>query len=135
MTTLRDMGKTIVISSHILADLSMICSSAAILEQGRLKASGSISELRASVEGKQQVEFSFLETGKDPSQLLHDNDSVESIRHSKKNHATFVLEGGEEEQAKILKWLIDSGVHVCSYKVRETDLEDIFFRVGANQVQ
>ena len=57
LVELRSMGKTIFLSSHILTELADICTSVAILEQGRLVASGPISEIARRLEAAHAAAF------------------------------------------------------------------------------
>lgn len=58
---LKEMGKTIIISSHILAELAEMCSEIAILERGRLLAAGPPSEIRDRLGGARQIEARFAD--------------------------------------------------------------------------
>ena len=49
---LRDEGRTVLFSSHILSDAELLCSRVGILSKGRLVASGSVTELTAGAAGR-----------------------------------------------------------------------------------
>ena len=132
--TLGKMGKTIMISSHILSDLSAFCSAVGIMERGRLLVSGTIEEVRKALEIDAQVMVSFLETSIDPMVVLRKIPNVLEVRKSGKN-VVFTYDGTTETKAEILARLIHMGIRVTGFVERENDLEQIFLQVGATKVQ
>ncbi len=118
---LSSMGKTIVISSHILAELDAVCTQLAIMEGGRVHASGTPAEIRTSAGGGRRVRVDFL-----------GGDSVE------------IACAGEHEQAALLVELVNRDPRtVIGFSPVADDLEGIYMRVtgrvadvaatGANQ--
>lgn len=61
VTRLQGMGKTIIISSHILAELEQVCTDVAIMEAGRLLASGAPSEILEQLGGGRVIQVTFAD--------------------------------------------------------------------------
>ena len=60
LVELRGMGKTIVVSSHILAELTEMCTGVAIMEKGRLLASGTPAEIRDRIGHERRIRVRFV---------------------------------------------------------------------------
>ena len=78
---LRAMGKTIMISSHILTELAEMCSHIAIIERGRLLASGDVKDIMRSLQPHLTLEIRVLEGIELAEQLLHGHPEVLNVRH------------------------------------------------------
>jgi ABC-2 type transport system ATP-binding protein len=139
---LSRMGKSILISSHILTELAEMCTHIGIIERGTLLAQGKVSDiirrLRHAVRnlriqlkleneaGVEQV-ITTLQTapgvtGVQPGEHHHDQTGF---------YASFevALAGGEEQMAELLRYLVMQQMPVYSYSERQDNLEDIFFKV------
>ena len=141
---LRVMGKTVVISSHILAELEEFCDGIGIMGNGRLLASGSVGEvgaerlgaiqMRVEILGEPGPALSILDARPDVEVMTPQDEETEAaptkaIGESHLSIVAFLLEGGPTEQAAILADLIREGVIVSSYGPARARLEDAFMRV------
>ena len=109
---LRDMGKTIVISSHILAELTEMCTEVAILERGRLLASGTPAQIREQLGGAREVEARFADG------------TVERFEVD-----------GIDAQHLLLRSLVDDPRRLIELRDLGTGLEDLFMRLTQGEVQ
>jgi ABC-2 type transport system ATP-binding protein len=109
---LRAMGKTIVVSSHILAELTEMCTDVAIMEKGRLLASGTPREIRDRIGETRQVR----------------------VRLAGGDQRTHTV-ADEAEQADLLRQLIAEGEPVIEFTEIGQGLEDIFMSVTTGEVQ
>jgi ABC-2 type transport system ATP-binding protein len=130
MRELTATGKTIVVSSHILPELSEFCTSVGIMEKGQLVVSGSVDEVLQSVVGTQELEV--VVTG-DASGVAMALRSVGGVIKVRIDRATAIVEfsGGRDRHAAVLKALVDAGVPVVSFGERRATLEQIFMKVAA----
>ena len=133
LTGLAARGKTILISSHILTELSEFCTSIGIMERGRLVVAGRIEDVvkqfaphKALVvqvlEGTDQA-LALIEGRDDTSEIARDEDTI-----------SFTFDGDPRAQAGLLADLIGAGVLVTGYEERKMDVEDVFMKVGAREI-
>jgi ABC-2 type transport system ATP-binding protein len=109
---LRGMGKTIIVSSHILAELTEMCTDIAIMEKGRLLASGTPASIRDRVGRGRQV-TARLAGGEVRSYTVAD----------------------EAEQAALLRRLLDEGLAVVEFTEVGQGLEELFMQITTGEVQ
>jgi ABC-2 type transport system ATP-binding protein len=110
---LRDMGKTVVISSHILAELEEVCSEVAIMEAGRLLAVGTPRSIADTLGGGRVVRVRFAD-GPDE---------------------TFTVTSDDEQRALLARLVADEGRHVLEFTETESGLEELFMRITKGTVQ
>src|SRR5579859_7040127 len=79
LRTLQGMGKTIVISSHILLELAEMCSDIAIIHSGHLVMAGDVKHVTHSLGAGQRIEVRVLERAADARQLLEEMPEVSSV--------------------------------------------------------
>lgn len=146
---LRSLGKTIMISSHILTELAEMCSHIAIIEHGRLLASGDVNTILRSLQPHRILELRVLSGLEKAEALLPTLPHVLSIRRSEDEQkaqdaeepgepalapasSTILLvdyAGDEAGMGALLGALINVGVVVTRFAEQSSDLEDIFMRV------
>ncbi len=125
---LRRMGKTILISSHILTELADCCTSIGIIERGQLLMHGPIDDVYRRIRSNRIVEIKVLdklEVALSIIRSLPETRNVESEDHS----LTVELECGDEQLADLMQKLIASGVTMRSFTDKEPTLEDVFMLV------
>ena len=126
-------GKTTIVSSHILPELSEFCTSVGILERGKLIASGTIADMLATIKGGRTIEIEVAGDGQAVATILRGRPGVESITVDGA-HASVKHSGPRETAAPLLRALVDGGVAVISFAERQSSLEDIFMKVAAFEV-
>jgi ABC-2 type transport system ATP-binding protein len=133
---LQRMGKTVLISSHILSELEEVCTYVGILEAGRLLVQGRPSEMALTGVAGHSYRVRLV----DPDQtvialdLLKKHDGVDGARGDA-GMCFFVLMGDEAVAAEILGNLVRSGILVAEFTEVHTGLEEIFMRVTEGIVQ
>jgi ABC-2 type transport system ATP-binding protein len=125
---LRGMGKTILISSHILPELTELCSMVGIIDEGAMRATGPVQEvvrklstgrrLRIEVVGSPQEALATLKTIATVSQATAVDGAIEAH-----------YEGDERVAARILEELVRGGIAISSFTQADGDLEDAFLRL------
>jgi ABC-2 type transport system ATP-binding protein len=133
---LQRMGKTVLISSHILSELEEVCTYVGILEAGRLLVQGRPSEMALTGIAGHSYRVRLV----DPDQtvitldLLEKHDDVDGA-HGDAGVCSFVLMGDEAVAAEILGSLVRSGILVAEFTEVHTGLEEIFMRVTEGIIQ
>jgi len=124
---LKGLGKTILISSHILPELGAICDEVAIIEKARLMALGPIKDILKEVRQTRQVQVELLDGAKEAAKVLEDM-GVLRVKVVQ-NYLQFEFLGDDARAAELLKALHDKGFQVCFMSEVEADLEEVFIRV------
>lgn len=79
LRTLQSMGKTVIISSHILLELAEMCSDVAIVQGGRLIVSGNVEQVSRRLSSGRQLEIRVLERGVEASEILKEIPGVNAV--------------------------------------------------------
>jgi len=126
---LKSMGKTIIISSHILPELADFCTSVGIIERGELIVAGPIEAVMREVTGGRILEIRVPDS--DRARACDILPKVQHVRAVKQIGETLRVdyEGTLDDQSEVLLALIHGHVRVQSFAEQNTDLEDIFLRV------
>jgi ABC-2 type transport system ATP-binding protein len=133
---LRGMGKTILVSSHILPELGEMCTGVAIIDHGRVLLSGTMAEIESSLRAtallridiageRAQVDAAveWLGTDRRVASVL----AIEQIGGRGRLEVSF--DGGSDAQADLLRAMIGAGHRVAGFSQATTDLEEIFLQV------
>jgi ABC-2 type transport system ATP-binding protein len=125
---LRRMGKTILISSHILTELADCCTSIGIIERGQLLMHGPIDEVYRRIRGDRLVEVKFADGTDAGLSLIR---SSPHVRNVQVNNSTVTLEMVTDDRgvAELLRQLVAQGVGIRSFAEKEPTLEDVFMLV------
>ncbi|MBP6962935.1 MAG: ABC transporter ATP-binding protein [Armatimonadetes bacterium] len=131
---LRKMGKTILISSHILPELADFCNKIAIIEQGKLVVSGDVNEIMAQCRSGICLKIRVVEREQEAIGCLAGLETISDARlEDGCIMATYVGETGE--QYAVLEALTSRGFKVRSFDEADLDLEDVFLKVTRGAVQ
>jgi ABC-2 type transport system ATP-binding protein len=134
------MGKTIVVSSHILAELAELCDSVGIIERGRLVASGPLDELRRHAAHGRMLHLRVLSNVAEAEGVLRDQPGVGEVfapaASASADGGTLEAEfaGDDEAIADLLAALLSRGVRVLSFSETTSDLEEVFLRLTQGEV-
>jgi ABC-2 type transport system ATP-binding protein len=131
---LADNGKTVLISSHILTELAEMCHRVGIIEQGRLLAVGTVDEISANTETRSEVRLRVLRDSEGLLNYLRARDDVSDIA-ARNGQVALTHAGGPEEQAALLRQLVDAGFPVVEFASKTKSLEDVFMHVTEGRVQ
>lgn len=125
---LRQMGKTILISSHILSELADCCTSIGILERGKLLLHGPIDEVYRQINRNRTLEIRFLDRAEAGISVLRSLPETHDLR-IEGNRVTVELAGNDQTLASLLERLVAEGVRMASFAEKEPTLEDVFVQV------
>jgi ABC-2 type transport system ATP-binding protein len=125
---LRKMGKTILISSHILTELADCCTSIGIIERGQLLLHGPMNEVYRRIRGNPRVQIRFIENQPAGLSIIRSDANVLDVQVDGPV-VNLEMQGQDGEVAKLLEKLMASGARISSFAEREPSLEDVFMMV------
>jgi ABC-2 type transport system ATP-binding protein len=132
---LRSMGKTIVISSHILPELEELCTSVAIVDHGQVLAQGRVSEIERRLRFGAVLRVQLLLEGDELAaardQLAAQPD-VASATILPDGTVELGFRGDDAAAARLLASVVAAGLPVASFARSASDLEELFLQVTAN---
>jgi len=131
---LRRMGKTILISSHILTELADCCTSIGIIERGNLLMHGPIEDVYRQIQQSNIVVARFSHNEDIALSIIRSNPDVKDVQVDGPR-VTIEFASVEHNDTEMLKELINQGVGVQSYAQKEPTLEDVFMMVTKGLVQ
>jgi ABC-2 type transport system ATP-binding protein len=135
ISRLAELNKTVLISSHILTELAEMCHRVGIIEQGRLLAVGSVDEISAdSREMRSEVRLRVLHDIERLFAWLRARNDIADVA-DRAGQVVFTHDGGPEEQAALLRQLVEAGFAVVEFASKTKSLEDVFLHVTEGRVR
>ncbi len=125
---LRRMGKTILISSHILTELADCCTSIGIIERGQLLMHGPIDDVYQRIRGDRLVQVKFTDKMDIGMSIIRSSPHVRNVQTNDRG-ALLELETDDAGVAELLNQLVSQGVGIRSFAEKEPTLEDVFMMV------
>jgi len=131
---LAQQGKAILISSHILTELSEMCDGVVVIERGKVLANGSVDSITRQL--KPHVQTYVRALGQDGAleRTLKEQPGVDSVRPHKGGFV-FTADGDETAVARVLAALVAAGVAVVEFAPESVNLEDVFLELTRGKVQ
>jgi ABC-2 type transport system ATP-binding protein len=126
-------GKTVLISSHILAEMSEFCTAVAIMEKGRMVVSGTIEEVNHRVMGGSVLEVEVLGPTDEFLRIVAADPLAGAVEPRDGRYAVR-YKGDAEQASDLLATLVGAGVRVASFARNKGDLEELFLKVGATEL-
>ena len=125
---LKRMGKTILISSHILSELADCCTSIGIIERGQLLMHGPIDEVYRRIRGNRTVEVRFVNGMDVGLSVIRSSPHVRNVAVDV-NSCIVELEANDQQVNDLLNQLIYNKCGVRSFSEKDPSLEDVFMMV------
>jgi len=133
LKTLRGMGKTIFISSHILSELADFCTMIGIIERGTLLTAGRIEDIQRGQSGLKKVRIRFLAEASVPSNFLKAQAHVSNVEAAG-TLATFDFLGDDVALSQLLAALMQHGHAFVNVDELSKNLDHVFLTVTKGQV-
>lgn len=131
LRTLKSMGKTILVSSHILPELAELCTAIGIIEKGRIVMSGTVEEITRKVYHTQTVRIKVIDKLDEAVRILQEYPDVDGINTVSANEVEASFNGDEVFMNALLVRLIQKNIPVTAFNQLDGNLEDIFMKVTA----
>jgi len=130
------LGKTIVFSSHILVDVAELCTRVGIIEDGKLVAMGTLSQLAEKTLAQHLIRVGFL-NHREPAEAITALSALAGISNVRQSEGSdqngrFLLEaefsGDEKDLTDLLAQLLQKGLPVVHFSEETKNLEEVFLR-------
>ncbi len=134
LRTLKDLGKTILISSHILPELSELCTAIGIIERGKMVITGTVEEILNQLSHNKKFKLKVIDKAETARRLLEENPTVSSVQAAD-NILKFSFSGDEGAAAELLKEMVVQDIPVLSFVEEESNLESIFMHIASGGIE
>ncbi len=128
MKNLGTMGKTIIISSHILPELGEMCTSIGVMEKGNLVVNGKVEDITRKSRHSNPLDIQILENKDLAIQILRQTPLVEKIS-IRDDSVIITFDGDEAEMGQLLTTLVMNGVKVANFHREPGNLETLFMEI------
>ena len=125
---LREAGKTIIISSHVLSELSEMCTDIGIIDQGRMVLEGNIDHILSRVNTSNPLVISVYSNMEKALAILKSHPAVQTISLREQDISVRFL-GDAQDEALLLQQLIDGDVLVNGFIREKGSLESVFMQL------
>ena len=131
LRTLQGMGKTVIISSHILLELAEMCTDVAIVQGGRLIVAGNVEQVSRRLNGGRQLEIRVLDHVSDVIEALKEQPDMSNIITSDGTLIQADFVGDDRALHRTLAELITRGLPIISFAPRSSGgrLEEVFMSI------
>jgi len=130
---LTRMGKTIMISSHILPELADFCNRIGILEAGELIAAGKVEDIMSTLQADRRITAFVLRNGERASEWLESEELVSDVElmesEGKPYEIRFAFTGQLDDLELLSRKLAEPDYGLVGFEEKKTDLEDLFLKV------
>ncbi len=125
---LREQGKTVLISSHILSELSEICTDIGIIEQGKIVLEGNMEEILSRINTSNPLIISVFGNRETAMAILKSHPLVETIT-VREEDIVVGFAGDKQDEANLLAQLVDADVLVYGFVRERGNLESVFMQI------
>ena len=127
------MGKTILISSHILTELADLCNVVGFIENGEIIAYGDVSMIKEKVLPTRKIRISLMS---DPARAVEALTGYKGVVGATQDlkAVNVEFEGLDEDIKDLLRFLVEKDVAVIGFEEKKRDLEDLFMKITRGQV-
>ena len=134
LRSLKEMGKTVLISSHILPELSEMCDSLTIIDHGNLVFSGTVDALSQKMNGNAPLDIRLLNDQVDAAAvILKEFPGVTGIELADTQLLRVAFDGDEQAASQLLKKLLLGDIAVADFHRAPMNLEKVFMEVTKDE--
>jgi len=134
LSSLRDSGKALIVSSHILADLHEYCTHIAIMEAGAIRQAGTVAQVVGGNDDNRCFYHLRLAQANHEAQAILSGVSGLTALKIDGRMISFEYDHGDEAAGALLKTLVERGLSVARFTAKDNDLEQAYLRTGIRQV-
>lgn len=129
---LREQGKTLIVSSHILSELSQLCTSIGIIEQGKIVLQGSMEQIFERVNSSNPLLIAVFSNQEKALAILKSHPCVQTIS-VKADEIKVGFIGDRQDEAMLLQQMIDADVMISGFMREKGSLETIFMQITGHE--
>ena len=122
------MGKTIMISSHILSELEEICDHVGIIEHGKLIYSGTIEEIKPRLGIHMKVRVQVIGDQDKAIEILSALPQINQVQPFK-NYISVTFKDGEKMDGVIARTLVNADMDIVAIQPEQLKLDDAFLQL------
>ena len=126
---LNESGKTIIISSHILHEISELVTGLAVIEEGKIVMSGSIESIETAMHIENPIVMKVMKNANIAAEVLKEDEAVLNLTITEDNEFYISYGGSDEDEGYLLKRLVEAGVMISAFSRRGHDLESVFIKI------
>ena len=124
-------GKTILVSSHILSELSQMCTDIGIIDAGKIVLSGNMAEIRQKVNDSNPLLIRICGESRTAIGILKKDPRVQTIA-IRDEDIIVNFHGNRQAEAELLYSLMEAGIPVSGFIREQGDLESIFMQITSH---
>ncbi len=121
-------GKTILISSHILPELSEICTDIGVVDQGRMVFEGSMEEILSQINVACPILISIAGDQSPALRILREHSQVETVT-IRGDDILVGFRGDKKDETALLQRLVEAGVQIYGFMRERRNLETVFMQI------
>jgi ABC-2 type transport system ATP-binding protein len=127
-------GKTVLLSSHILSELSEMCDIVTVIEKGRILATGTVQSILENVRRRRILSVRLAKHHEGVERFLLEQPGVLNV-HEAGGRVQFEFDGGDDDQVSLVGRLVAGGFPVLEFSAQSAGLEDLFIEITEGRVQ
>jgi ABC-2 type transport system ATP-binding protein len=121
-------GKTILLSSHILTELSEMCDTVAVIDRGKILATGTVQNILERLRPRRTLSVRLARADDGFERFLLEQPGVHHV-HEAGGRMRFELDGGDADQVALVGRVVAAGYPVLEFTAHDAGLEDVFIEI------
>lgn len=126
---LKEMKKTIIVSSHILPEISEVCNKIGIIEKGILLTSGKVDEIIKQISTEKRFRLKIVSNKEEAIKVIMSIEKVKEVIPEEENELIIECEG-DIDTAQLLEICILQKIKVIAFYEEKSNIEDVFKQIS-----